>query len=282
MFTPLEELVTSDPEIMNGSPVFAGTRVPIDNVLASLAAGIDMSRLRDSYPFLTEAHVQAARAYNQAHPGYNRPLSIVEAHPDWKVTKSRVVRHPSADHTPRLADITPELVASIVEASVGSASEEESTTLTGWCIFEARLAHTPDVLSRHLVGFAEEAHEGRTSSAVVECNVALRTARTESGRLYRLRGKAGPGGDARHVWNRVVRNNSATDIRDITDEVFSLVAQLGMSEGGDTSFEPPTAHIESRPADLDAESKAIMRSSNEFFDKNGLPLSNREDQCKRR
>ena len=318
MASPTTVLVTSDPEIMGGAPVFAGTRVPIDGVLASLAAGIDMSRIRDSYPFLTEAHLQAARAYDEAQPSCYRPQSIAEAHPDWEVTERRVVRQPTADRTPRLSDLTPDSVERIVEESVGTASDEESTTLSGWSIYEARLAHTPDVLSRHLVGWAEEAHEGRTSSAVVELDVFMRTARTESGRLYRFRGRPGPGGDALHVWDRFVRNNSATDIRHITEEVFNLVAELGMFEGGDLSFEPPAAQIESRPADLDdnpgnstedaiharkqsldgkvvsdeaidralsadrlAEDKDRPAELERFVDTNGLPLSNREDQWKR-
>ena len=251
MATRPQELVTSDSEIMGGAPVFAGTRVPIDMVLASLAAGIDMTRIRDSYPFLTQAHVQEARAYAEAHPDRNRAQSISEARPDWKVTERGVLRQPRADRTPRVSHVTPELVSKIVEASVGVASDEDSTTLSGWCVYEARLAHTPDVLSRHLVGWAEEAHEGRTSSAVVELDVVTRTARTESGRHYRLRGKPGPCGDARYVWYRFVRHNGGTDVRDITDEVFSLVARRGMSDGEDISFEPPKARIESRPADLD-------------------------------
>lgn len=205
---------------MDGAPVFAGTRVPIANILASLDAGIDMSRIRDSYPFLTKALVQAARAYERANPGTRRQRSIAEVHPDWMVIERGVLRQPSADRTPHLSDVTSALVARIVEASVGSASDEESTTLTGWCIFEARLAHTPDVLSRHLVGWAEEAHEGRTSSAVVELNAAARTARTESGRLYHLVGRPRMQSDARHVWGRFVRINHAVDVRDITDALF--------------------------------------------------------------
>ena len=252
MASPTTVLVMSDPEIMNGSPVFAGTRVPVDNVLASLAVGIDMSRIRDSYPFLTDAHLQAARAYVEAHPQPSRPMGVGEAHPDWKVTETGVLRGTSTDNLPlRLSELTPELVARIVEESVGAASDEESTTLSSWCNYEARLAHTPNTLSRHLVGWAEEAHEGRTSSAVVQLDAGARTARTESGRLYRLRGKPGLGGDAHHVWNQFVRSNGATDIRDITDEVFSLMAQLGMSEGGDIAFEPPKARFESPPPDLD-------------------------------
>jgi uncharacterized protein (DUF433 family) len=56
-------LVATDPEIMGGKPVFAGSRLPIDTVLASLASGIPLARLQASFPFLTEAHIRAAQAY---------------------------------------------------------------------------------------------------------------------------------------------------------------------------------------------------------------------------
>ena len=54
-------LVISDPEIMGGAQVFAGTRVPLNVVLDSIAAGIDLDRIKASYPFLTDAHIEAAR-----------------------------------------------------------------------------------------------------------------------------------------------------------------------------------------------------------------------------
>lgn len=59
--TPAKVVV--DPEVMGGRPCFAGTRVPADIVMASVDKGIEWSRLVASYPFLTEAHVAAARAY---------------------------------------------------------------------------------------------------------------------------------------------------------------------------------------------------------------------------
>lgn len=61
-------LVVIDSEVMGGTPVFANSRVPIDIVLSSLDRGIEMDRLTASYPFLTSAHVQAARAFEQFHP----------------------------------------------------------------------------------------------------------------------------------------------------------------------------------------------------------------------
>lgn len=61
-------LVTTDELILRGTPVFTGSRLPITNVLDSLAAGIRLERLQESYPFLTPAHVRAARMYVQEHP----------------------------------------------------------------------------------------------------------------------------------------------------------------------------------------------------------------------
>jgi len=60
--------VVTDPEILGGMPVFAGSRVPIDVVLACVHAGTDMARIRQAYPFVTDEHVTAARAYKASHP----------------------------------------------------------------------------------------------------------------------------------------------------------------------------------------------------------------------
>lgn len=72
----MEVRITEDWAVMGGAAVFAGTRLPIDTVLASLAGGTSLERLQASWPFLTEAHVDAARAWRTEHlrePG--RPLS---------------------------------------------------------------------------------------------------------------------------------------------------------------------------------------------------------------
>jgi uncharacterized protein (DUF433 family) len=55
--------IVSDPEILGGTPVFAGSRVSIDIVLASVDKGISMERIVAAYPFITEAHIAAAREY---------------------------------------------------------------------------------------------------------------------------------------------------------------------------------------------------------------------------
>ena len=49
-------LVESTDEVMEGMPVFKGTRVPRDVVTASLDKGIAFQRIRASYNFLTPEH----------------------------------------------------------------------------------------------------------------------------------------------------------------------------------------------------------------------------------
>jgi len=46
-------IVTSDPEILGGTPVFAGTRVPVAVLFENLADGLTLDEILDSYPTLT-------------------------------------------------------------------------------------------------------------------------------------------------------------------------------------------------------------------------------------
>jgi uncharacterized protein (DUF433 family) len=46
----LESIMRSDPDVLGGTPVFAGTRVPIKNLLDYLAAGDTVDRFLDHFP----------------------------------------------------------------------------------------------------------------------------------------------------------------------------------------------------------------------------------------
>ena len=87
-----DALVTTDPEVMGGAAVFAGTRVPVDVVLGSLAAGIDLDRLKASYPFLTEAHIQSAKDFEEVNPRRGRPRRIADVSPELLHSVTRVVK----------------------------------------------------------------------------------------------------------------------------------------------------------------------------------------------
>lgn len=86
------DLIKTDPGVMGGVPVFAGTRVPIEIVTSSLEKGVDAKRLQKAYAFLTDEHVEAARVYAKVHPRRGRPRLVSEANPGWPVKSRTVVR----------------------------------------------------------------------------------------------------------------------------------------------------------------------------------------------
>lgn len=87
-----DALVSADPEIMGGAPCFTGTRVPIDTVLASLDRGIDKTELCESFRFLTDTHLNAARVYAAVHPRRGRPRPLSEVNPAVPRLSSRTMR----------------------------------------------------------------------------------------------------------------------------------------------------------------------------------------------
>jgi uncharacterized protein (DUF433 family) len=58
------QLVTTDPEILGGIPVFTGTRVPVAVLFENLADGLSLEEILDSYPTLKRE--QAIEALRQA------------------------------------------------------------------------------------------------------------------------------------------------------------------------------------------------------------------------
>ncbi len=46
--------VSIDPEVMSGVPVFAGTRVPIQNLFDYIEGGEDLSEFLDDFPSVTK------------------------------------------------------------------------------------------------------------------------------------------------------------------------------------------------------------------------------------
>lgn len=84
--------VVSDPQILGGLPVFAGTRLPIDHVLASLAGGISLDTLQQAYPVLTPAHVEAARHWRQLHPRQDEDRRLADTLAGVPPRSTRTVR----------------------------------------------------------------------------------------------------------------------------------------------------------------------------------------------
>lgn len=55
--------IISDPAVLGGKPVIAGTRIAVSTILDLLAAGLSVSEVRSEYPKLTKKAVQSAIAF---------------------------------------------------------------------------------------------------------------------------------------------------------------------------------------------------------------------------
>ena len=53
-------VIHTDPEIMGGTPVFAGTRVPLKNLIDYLEAGDTLDEFLDDFPSVTREQAVAA------------------------------------------------------------------------------------------------------------------------------------------------------------------------------------------------------------------------------
>ena len=69
----IEEMVVSDPEIMRGTPVFKGTRIPVDLVADMLAQGAAADEILEGYPALSKEKIAIAPQYVRAFPRRGRP-----------------------------------------------------------------------------------------------------------------------------------------------------------------------------------------------------------------
>ena len=56
-------LIQFNPNIMNGKPVVAGTRITVEHILDMLASGETSEQLLEAHPRLTHVGILAALAY---------------------------------------------------------------------------------------------------------------------------------------------------------------------------------------------------------------------------
>jgi uncharacterized protein (DUF433 family) len=83
----------SDPDTLGGTPVIRGTRVPVYDVAASVAAGIPMDRILEAYPSLDADKVELAAIYAEANPVRGRPRSSDELPKDATLVTDKRVPH---------------------------------------------------------------------------------------------------------------------------------------------------------------------------------------------
>lgn len=58
-----KQFINSDPNVMMGKPVIAGTRITVELILEKLAAGETVEQILEAHPRLTLEAIQAALAF---------------------------------------------------------------------------------------------------------------------------------------------------------------------------------------------------------------------------
>jgi uncharacterized protein (DUF433 family) len=68
-----QEMVIENPEILSGTPVIRGTRIPVHDVASLVDAGTAKRELMEIYPTLTPSQLELASIYARANPQRGRP-----------------------------------------------------------------------------------------------------------------------------------------------------------------------------------------------------------------
>ena len=58
--------ITIDPEIVSGTPVFKGTRVPVEALLTNLEAGLSLDEFLDNFPTVTRQQAIQVLEFSKA------------------------------------------------------------------------------------------------------------------------------------------------------------------------------------------------------------------------
>jgi uncharacterized protein (DUF433 family) len=66
-------MVVEDLDILGGTPVIRGTRIPVYDIAAAVAAGLPQDRIRSAYPALDDRTIELATIYAEAIPPRGRP-----------------------------------------------------------------------------------------------------------------------------------------------------------------------------------------------------------------
>jgi uncharacterized protein (DUF433 family) len=68
-----QQMVVEDPEILRGTPVIRGTRIPVHDVASLVEAGTPVQEILEIYPKLTPPKIELASIYAKANPQRGRP-----------------------------------------------------------------------------------------------------------------------------------------------------------------------------------------------------------------
>ncbi|MGD1062872.1 MAG: DUF433 domain-containing protein [Terracidiphilus sp.] len=74
----MKRRIISDPEILSGTPVFRGTRIPLEHVVGLIRKGVSGAELKEDFPALTKADFSYARRQARARKGIRQPRKSLE------------------------------------------------------------------------------------------------------------------------------------------------------------------------------------------------------------
>lgn len=69
------EMAVCDPEVMHGTPVYRGTRIPVELIADMVRQGTKIEEILEGYPALNREKVELASLYVQAFPRRGRPAN---------------------------------------------------------------------------------------------------------------------------------------------------------------------------------------------------------------
>lgn len=83
--------IVSDPKVMMGKPVIAGTRITVELILEKLAAGETIEQIREAHPRLTREAILAVLAFarDALRADVVYPLAEPSARTSWQ-TRTRI------------------------------------------------------------------------------------------------------------------------------------------------------------------------------------------------
>jgi uncharacterized protein (DUF433 family) len=90
-------IVSSAPDVLGGTPVFKGTRIPVHHIADMLANGDKRAAILRAYPLLDQEKMRLAVIYALAYPPRGRP----------RAKSSRRLRPPKASETLAFDDVAP-------------------------------------------------------------------------------------------------------------------------------------------------------------------------------
>lgn len=85
-------MITSNPKILGGKPIIAGTRMSVEVLLEFLAGGMEIKEILKEFPFLTKEQIQDAISYGARLAGEKKYFKNMEESAHSQATPHEISR----------------------------------------------------------------------------------------------------------------------------------------------------------------------------------------------